>query len=419
MKKIHSFGKGSLLIVLAIAYSSASLASVTVGHEFAVAESGAATISVPIQVPRGIGGIEPQLALNYSSQGGNGLLGVGWNLSGPSAITRCAKTRFVDGVRGTVNFKADNDRFCLDGQRLVLIEGATYGIAASKYVTERDNFADISANGVANLSSISVPNTPEGFTIKTKSGLIMEYGGNENSQVRTNIPPALRTANRQNTINRWVLRRIGDLHGNFVEFVYCGGRLINGGCSPDRSDDSNPYPDKSLGAGVASGFDSTVLHYVRYTNRGNELNGQFAVMFSYEDRPDRIRSFHEGSTSQQSQRLKAVETYREFQGPSSAGALVRRYRLDYEPIGTLSALRATNASRLTSITELDAVGTALPPLSFVWSSDRVLGKLSAHSASQVPANPPLEQIQSIGGGGSAGGSNSSLACGGVSGRLCP
>jgi Salmonella virulence plasmid 65kDa B protein len=54
------------------------------GAQFAVTESGAATLSVPIKVPSGIGGMEPQLALNYSSGVGNGLFGLGWTLSGPS-----------------------------------------------------------------------------------------------------------------------------------------------------------------------------------------------------------------------------------------------------------------------------------------------------------------------------------------------
>jgi hypothetical protein len=46
------------------------------------------------------------------------LLGVGFGLGGLSAIHRCSKTIAIDGVKGGVNYD-DNDRYCLDGQRLI------------------------------------------------------------------------------------------------------------------------------------------------------------------------------------------------------------------------------------------------------------------------------------------------------------
>src|SRR5690349_15177406 len=57
-----------------------------------VSEGGAAEYSIPIRVPPGLGGIEPKIGLSYNSMAGNGLLGVGWNVNGLSAITRCAQT---------------------------------------------------------------------------------------------------------------------------------------------------------------------------------------------------------------------------------------------------------------------------------------------------------------------------------------
>ncbi len=52
-----------------------------IAGEFRVNENGAATYSIPIYAPPGTGGVEPQIALNYSSQSGNGLLGLGWAIS--------------------------------------------------------------------------------------------------------------------------------------------------------------------------------------------------------------------------------------------------------------------------------------------------------------------------------------------------
>ena len=61
----------------------------TTEGEFQVNGNGGANYTIPIEVPPGRNGIEPQLSLQYNSQQGNGLLGVGWSLTGLSAIARC------------------------------------------------------------------------------------------------------------------------------------------------------------------------------------------------------------------------------------------------------------------------------------------------------------------------------------------
>src|SRR4029450_7420987 len=91
---------------------------------FRVTESGAAEYRIPIQVPPGGGAMAARLGFVYNSQAGNDLLGVGWSLSGLSSITRCPRTVAQDGVKVGINYDW-NDRYCLDGQRLVATSGAS------------------------------------------------------------------------------------------------------------------------------------------------------------------------------------------------------------------------------------------------------------------------------------------------------
>src|SRR5689334_16575266 len=64
---------------------------------------GSLGMTIPIDVPA-FHGVEPQLALAYSSSGGSGFAGVGWNLAGFSSIER------VSPGQGAPRYDA-SDRF--------------------------------------------------------------------------------------------------------------------------------------------------------------------------------------------------------------------------------------------------------------------------------------------------------------------
>lgn len=49
-----------------------------------VSQKGDASISYPIKIPAGRNAIQPQLAVQYSNEGGNGWLGQGWNINTPA-----------------------------------------------------------------------------------------------------------------------------------------------------------------------------------------------------------------------------------------------------------------------------------------------------------------------------------------------
>src|SRR5262245_54400068 len=63
-----------------------------IGETFAPdLHTGTGNFTVPIAVPSGRNGFQPQLALTYSSGSGNGPFGLGWSLAVPSVTRKTAK----------------------------------------------------------------------------------------------------------------------------------------------------------------------------------------------------------------------------------------------------------------------------------------------------------------------------------------
>jgi hypothetical protein len=286
-------------------------AAMTTPGQFGVSASGAATYTIPIQVPPGTAGIEPKLALSYNSQGGNGLLGMGWSLSGLSAISRCPRTMAQDGVRGAVNYD-NNDRYCLDGQRLIAIQGAD-GADGTEYRTELDSFAKIMSYG-------SAGNGPAWFKVWTKSGQVMEYGNTGDARIE---------AQGKATVRVWALNRLQDTKGNYLTVSYTEDNA-NGDFYPQRID--------------YAGNDSTAI------------TPNNSVQFAYTARLDITPQYIAGSLFKNTQRLTAVRDY-------SGSTLVREYRLRYE-YGA-----ATLRSRVDSIAECDGNSICLPALALTWQGN--------------------------------------------------
>ena len=281
---------------------------VTAG-QFQVSETGAATYSIPIQVTSGVGGMEPKLSLSYSSQNGNGPLGIGWSLGGLGGVGRCPRTLAQDGVRGSVNYD-NNDRYCLDGQRLMAIIGVN-GSDGTEYRTERESFAKIVSYGVAG-------NGPAWFKVWTKAGQVMEYGNTADSRIEAQGKTSIRT---------WALNRIEDSKGNYLTATYTKD-ASNGDYYPGRIDFSG--------------------------NRKTNSPPANSVLLKYESRPDSSSFYHAGSLIKNVVRLKSVENY--------VGALLTgTYQITYKQ----QAL--TRESLITKIQRC-AAETCLIASEFNWGS---------------------------------------------------
>ncbi|OOG39664.1 FG-GAP-like repeat-containing protein [Polaromonas sp. A23] len=329
----HLYKQALLGAVLCAAACGTSFAQTTVAGttpgQFSVNESGAATYSIPIQVPPGVAGMQPQLSLEYNSQSGNGLLGMGWSLSGLSAITRCPRTMAQDGVRGGVGYDM-NDRFCLDGQRLILVSG-TYGAANSEYRTERESFSKITAYG-------SAGNGPAYFTMQTKAGLTMELGNTADSKIEAQGKPTVRV---------WALNRVQDVKSNFMTFSYA-----------EDSANGDFYPLRIDYAGNAS--------------IGQVPANSVQLVPTATARLDVQTAYQAGALIKTSKRLGNIQTY-------TGTTLVSDYRLEY-----LVQASAVERSKIASVVGCDSVGDCLPATRLEWTSES--GASYVQGNYQAPGN---------------------------------
>lgn len=275
---------------------------------FAVSQTGGATYSIPIALPPGTAGMTPTLALEYTSHGANGLLGLGWSLSGLPSITRCGQTFVQDGVSSGVDFGA-NDRFCMDGQRLVAVSGS-YGADGTEYRTEVETFSKTIAHGSGS--------GPDWFEVHTKSGQVLEFG----HSVDSSIKPAGRAGS-----SVWALNKTSDTKGNYFTVSY-NIDTTNGQYWPTRID---------------------------YTGNGSaSLSPYNSVQFVYATRPDYVLLYQQGGMNRTTVRMTNIKTY-------TGSALVTDYRITYQQSPSSSR------SELTSVTACGGDGSCLPTSTFQWA----------------------------------------------------
>ncbi|NRD44298.1 RHS repeat-associated core domain-containing protein [Corallococcus exiguus] len=313
---------------------------------FDVSPNGEALYDVPLWMPPGRAGMAPALSLAYRSRGGNGLLGMGWNITGLSEITRCRKTFAQDQMTAPIRFTAD-DALCLDGQRLVAI-GSTSG-ATIEYRTEVESFAKVIAHDV-------VGGTPSWFEVFRKDGRIFSYGRfpETNSQYRgSRVSLSIEPVNggvsqsyeSSAVILSWGLSRVSDRAGNYFQVYY------------------------TLTGTPAGGYEQ-VPNRIEYTGHVSDTQGSLrrrAVMFEYEptNRPDSEIRYVGGLKLVSTKRLHRILMYGPGLGSTATtrdDELLRSYEFVYrnDSITRRSLLRRTF--------ECDGEGACRDPLEFDYDS---------------------------------------------------
>ncbi|MCC7442717.1 MAG: hypothetical protein IT285_13865 [Bdellovibrionales bacterium] len=240
------------------------------GEAESVGNTGAASYSVEIEVPKGRNNLQPALALQYNSTGGQGVLGFGWSLSLPK-IERAQ-------TRGVPRFTLEDLFMAPDGELILTSAPGAPGQASFRPLMDRGQV------------HLVFDQTTDRWTRFEANGLIHVFGA----------VPESRVAGKGGT-QAWWLTETRDPFGNRLTYHYIedGGHAYPVEC---RYVFADAQPDSHL----------------------------YEIEFQYEDRPDPIVSFPGSLRLSMAKRLSQVEV----RTTQSGGTLLRRYRMSYDETAT-------------------------------------------------------------------------------------
>lgn len=329
----------SYLIIALLTVTATTEAADIVGTlpgEISVDNKGAANYAIPIEVIPGRLGMQPDLAISYNSGAGNGLLGVGFNLSGLSSISRGRTILARDGKVDGIDFDT-TDKLYLDGKRLILITGTgTYFQPGSQYRTEVESFSRITALRIDEGTTGDV----DYFKVEEKEGRILYYGKKDAANDGDALHTVINSGGADPVLS-WGLKRVEDRNGNYIEYEY----------------DGDP-----------GGIGQHLLSYIEYTKKSGGVSPFAKVSFTYEDRDDDSIRYVGGHSEQLIKRLDKIEVIYTASNPD---VIIRRYSFGYET----SYASISEVSRLLSI-KLEARKDSnssnpledLTPTTFAWSN---------------------------------------------------
>jgi hypothetical protein len=280
---------------------------VNLAGQLDVSDLGAATYTLPIDLPPGINGLQPGISLSYSSMNGNGPMGIGWNLAAGGSITRCGRTFEQDGVHDGVDFDGD-DQYCLDGQRLRMTNtGVAYAQDGQLMRTEMETFQKIVPSG-------NINGDPERFTVTHADGSVQIYGSDNFRRI----------FNANNRIASYLLAEVKDVN-NSIQYTY-------------SKTNNAAYNIPALTQITYNGYSVQI----NYASRSDVIRGHLApsTPYNYFQRVNQINVLHQGR-------------------------VLYSYQLNYEQVDASLQL-----SRLVSIQRcLPSNTSCTPPLQFSYEKE--------------------------------------------------
>lgn len=177
--------------------------------------TGTGNFTVPIGLPPGRGGLQPQLSLGFSTGNGNGPFGFGWSLSVPgiSRLTSKGVPRYLDN--------GDNgDIFVLSGAEDLV--DVTSQSNSSPWRTYRPRTEGLFARIRHHTGSV------DHWEVDTKDGLTSFYGATS-SPATDDRPAVVANPSRSADIFAWRLAETRDSFGNRIAYEYDNARVTNRG----------------------------------------------------------------------------------------------------------------------------------------------------------------------------------------------
>ena len=176
---------------------------------------GSASLQYGFEMPPARNGMAPSLGIQYSSEGGSGWLGEGWNLSVPSITldTRWGVPRY-DTEKETETYLISGSMLSTmgeDGKMGVAHRGEKMPRKADRqfYTRQGGDFSRIIRKG----------SSPADYSweVTDKQGVKYTYGG-EGAVLKGTITDL--GGNTREVISEWKLKRVEETHGDYIEYVY-------------------------------------------------------------------------------------------------------------------------------------------------------------------------------------------------------
>jgi hypothetical protein len=159
---------------------------------------------VPIALPEGRNGFQPELSLGYSTGNGNGPYGLGWSLSVPGVSRQTSK--------GVPRYDDARDVFVLSGaEDLVRVSGGAPGPNRYRPRTE-GLFAQIEHQ----IEHHHGDNN-DYWEVRSKDGLVNFYG---TSRSAGRDPAVVADPSDRQKVYCWKLSRTVDPFGNRIDYEY-------------------------------------------------------------------------------------------------------------------------------------------------------------------------------------------------------
>ena len=217
--------------------------------------NGTANLSYQLEIPAGRQGMQPNLALTYSSSGGNGWLGVGWDISVPSITV---ETRW-----GVPRYESEweSEVYIYGGEQLVTMDG-TGQVRKMPHRTNQagqtgrlpDGERFYARAGEAHDSIVRHDTTTQTYwwEVVDRNGMTSYYGAYPPGDT-THGPTRI---GGPDGIARWALAATVDPNGNMVRYYYSID--YNAGAGGDMG--KQLYLDSINYTGYYSRTDSTTVH---------------------------------------------------------------------------------------------------------------------------------------------------------------